>query len=253
MREKYMRLREQNPPIFTPKPPPTILPFDSLERYTQHAVTGRYNPLRPVRISPLNISWEYYDGMKNTRDKKGLNSYIWLPWDKVTTEPSDIRFMYSSCSCWYNLCKCTVRPPWNESSRLYRDTKHQLYQNNITSCLIIFLGVLFGLIFGFVSFLQIWILTPSKKLMQIQRIMIRKLMKVCFGEIAASLVTVFREMFSTSKLNISTLQTPLNGIFLEKRPKFGSVEEPLYPGKMVNTSKEKYPDVKHIKLPMMNY
>ena len=33
MREKYMRLREQNPPIFTPKPPPTILPFDSLERY----------------------------------------------------------------------------------------------------------------------------------------------------------------------------------------------------------------------------
>ena len=33
MREKYMRLREQNPPIFTPKPPPTILPFDSIERY----------------------------------------------------------------------------------------------------------------------------------------------------------------------------------------------------------------------------
>ena len=28
-----MRLREQNPPIFTPKPPPTILPFDSIERY----------------------------------------------------------------------------------------------------------------------------------------------------------------------------------------------------------------------------
>ena len=60
MREKYMRLREQNPPVYTPKPPPTILPFDSIERYIYLPEQRRlfclsYKKMDYVNILSINV------------------------------------------------------------------------------------------------------------------------------------------------------------------------------------------------------
>ena len=226
--------------------------FDTVDRYRQHTTPKRYDPTRENYIHTTQVRWRHYHGCVKLRDQKGINSHVYLPWNKVVTEPPSYRSMFCKCSWYFGLCRHIIRPPWDVSSKIFRSFSQTLYAR--LSCPFILLISMFcGFYFGTLAFLHIWAVQPLKKMMYLQGVVVRKLSQACFGEFVGSLVHIWRMMFTTSEINLNTLNSELNGIFLEKKHRPGLLGTTCNVGKIKDRSLGKYPNEKRLKLPFTKY
>ena len=150
-----------------------------------------------------------------SRDPKGVNSSIRLPWDKVVAEPMDVRAMTSRCSCWFGVVRCNVRAPWDVLHDIFYGVSGCLYKSTCLSAILS--AFWFGLYLGVLSFLHIWVVRPLQAMLRMQASMLRKFIQALVGETIASVMHVLREVFSTRAVDIETLNTDLNGVFLRKQ------------------------------------
>ena len=73
-----------------PRPPGS---FDTVARYQQHKTPKRFDPLTGIFIHSVQVRWRHYHNRRTfgspfySRDPKGVNSSIRLPWDKVFFYP----------------------------------------------------------------------------------------------------------------------------------------------------------------------
>ena len=202
-----------------PRPPGS---FDTVARYQQHKTPKRFDPLSGIFIHSVQVRWRHYHHRRAfgmpfylSRDPKGVNSSIRLPWDKVVAEPMDVRAMTSRCSCWFGVVRCNVRAPWDVLHDIFYGVSGCLYKS---TCLYVILSAFwFGLYLGVLSFLHIWVVRPLQAMLRMQAIMLRKFIQALVGETIASVMHVLREVFSTRAVDIETLNTDLNGVFLRKQ------------------------------------
>ena len=223
--------------------------FDTVDRYRQHATPKRYDPNRESYIHTTQVRWRNYHGCVKLRDQKGVNSNVYLPWNKVVTEPPSYRSMFCKCSWYFGLCRYIIRPPFDVSSRIFRDFSQNCYSR--LSCPSIMLISMFcGFYFGTMTFWHIWAVQPMKKMMHLQGVMVRRFTQAFFGEFVASWVHIWRMIFGTSEIKLNTLNSELNGIFLEKKHGPGPLGGNFKPGKMKDKSLERYPKIKVLRLPL---
>ena len=180
-----------------------------------------FDPLSGIFIHSVQVRWRHYHNRRAfgspfvSRDPKGVNSSIRLPWDKVVEEPMDVRAMTSRCSCWFGVVRCNVRAPWDVLHDIFYGVSSCLYKS---TCLCAILSAFwFGLYLGVLSFLHIWIVRPLQAMLRMQATMLRMFMQAFVGETIASVMYVLREVFSTRRVDIETLNTDLNGVFLRKQ------------------------------------
>ena len=127
----------------------------------------------------------------------------------------DVRAMTSRCSCWFGVVRCNVRAPWDVLHDIFYGVSSCLYKS---TCLCAILSAFwFGLYLGVLSFLHIWIVRPLQAMLRMQATMLRMFMQAFVGETIASVMYVLREVFSTRRVDIETLNTDLNGVFLRKQ------------------------------------
>ena len=136
------------------------------------------------------------------------------------------------------------------------DVCNTIYRKTVQSCysklalpVMMFIALWCGFFFGTLAFLQIWLVQPCKKMMQLNGIMFRRFTQQCYGECAASIVHVWRLSLGGSQIKISTLNTELNGVFLRKKHSPLPLDGSFKSGNIRDKSKEKYPKIQRIKLP----
>ena len=186
-----------------------------------------------------------------SRDPKSVNSHVYLPWDRVVTEPVSYRQLFCKCSLWFGLCSFVIRPPWNVSRDIFLKTSQSLY-TKLSLPFMLFISLWCGFSFAILAFTQIWIIQPFKKILQLNGIMLRKFTAQCFGECSASVTHIWRTVFSGNYLNINTVNTELAGVFLTKKHGSLPIDGSFKPGKIVDKSKERYPKILKPSLPFMS-
>ena len=173
--------------------------FDTIDRYKQHAIPKRYDPNRESFIHTTQVRWRNYHGCVKVRDQKGVNSDVYIPWDKVTTEPPAHRSMLCKCSWYFGLCRHVIRSPWEASSSIFHSFSRSCY-----SCLscpsVLFISMFCGIYFGFLTFLHIWAVQPMKRMMKIMGVLLKGFSQAFLGELVASLTHVWSLMFATKNL-----------------------------------------------------
>ena len=134
-------------------------------------------------------------------------------------------------SCYFDLCTCDIRSGRSVASYIFARASRKIYKI-LTNVIIVLIAFFSGLLFGFLTFFHIWCLTPLRKVriylprLTLQEIMLkilflngvllRKFVFVFCGEIVASLTHIVRLVFSGERIDLATLNTSLNGVFLHK-------------------------------------
>ena len=101
------------------------------------------------------------------RDKKGNNSHVYIPWNKLVSEPSELSLPLYKCSCYFNLCSCNIRSGSSVASYLYARSSRRCYKV-LTNIIIIFIATICGLVLGCHAFVHIWMLTPCRKVIYVK-------------------------------------------------------------------------------------
>ena len=242
--------------------------FDSLDRYRQHLTPKRYNPTRDMFIHTTDVRWRHYQGCTNERfdshqtqymqmipvcfrDPKSINSHVYLPWDKIVTEPLSLSRIFCKCSWYFGLCRMVIRPPWDVSQHIYQRTSQSLY-SKLALPFMLWISLCSGFFFGTFAFVQIWMIQPFKKIFQLNGLILRKFTAECFGECNVSLMHILQMLFAGNKLNINTLNTELSGVFNRKQHCPVPLDWSHKRGSIKNKSKEKYPKIKLPQIPFMS-
>ena len=223
--------------------------FDTVARYQQHKTPKRFDPLSEIFVHTTQVRWHHYRTPitpEDSRDPKSVNSSIRLPWDKLVAEPVDVRAMTSRCSCWFGVVRCNVRAPWDILHDIFYGVSGCVYRSMLLFTILN--AFVFGIYFGVLAFLHIWVVRPLQAMLRIQGAMLRMFIQVILGEAITSIVHVLREIFSTREVDIETLGTDLNGIFLRKEhwPGVGINKR----GKMKRRCLGAYPQLHHLALPL---
>ena len=158
--------------------------------------------------------------------------------------------IFCKCSWYFGLFRFVIRPPWDVSANIYKQTSKSLYRK-LSLPIIMFIAMWCGGFFATLAFVQIWIVGPFKKILTLNGILFRKFTYGCVGEIIASIVHIWRMSFSGNQLNVSTINTELNGVFLRKSHSSIPIEGDFKSGNIRNKNKEKFPKIKLLKLPFM--
>ena len=184
------------------------------------------------------------------RDPKSINSHVYVPWDKVVTEPSSLSKIFCKCSWYFGLCRMIIRPPWDVSSHIYHKTSQSLY-SKLALPFMLLISLWCGFFFGTYAFVQIWMLQPLKKMLYLNGVVLRQFVSACFGECLVSCMHVARLVYSGNTLNLATLNTELSGVFVRKQYAPVPTEGCYQQGSIRNKTKEKYPRLKRVLLPFM--
>ena len=105
-------------------------------------------------------------GLTRPRDKKGISSHIYIPWNKLVTEPSEFDLYNKRVSCYFDLCVCQLKSGRSVAGFIFARVSRKFYKI-LTNIIIVLSAFLSGLMFGFITFFHIWLLTPSRKVWQI--------------------------------------------------------------------------------------
>ena len=105
----------------------------------------------------------------------------------------------------------------------------------------------FGVYLGVLSFIHILIVRPLQAMLRMQAIMLRMFIRVFVGEAITSIMHVLREVFSTREVDIETMNTDLNGVFLRKQH---WPSEVFRRGKVKSRCVGAYPHLHHLALPL---
>ena len=100
--------------------------------------------------------------MTRPRDKKGISSHIYIPWNKLVMEPSEFDLSNKRFSCYFDLCTCQVKSGRSVAGFIFARVSRKFYKI-LTNIIIVLSAFLSGLMFGFLTFFHIWLLTPSRK------------------------------------------------------------------------------------------
>ena len=102
-------------------------------------------------------------GLTRGRDRRGTSSHLQLPWTKLVSEPGCLAAAApQSCSCWFSLCSCNLRPGSAAATFVYSRVSRRCYKL-LTNVIIVPISLVCGLLFGCLAFCHIWILTPTRK------------------------------------------------------------------------------------------
>ena len=115
---------------------------------------------------PYAVYKSYY------RDPKSLNSHVYQPWTKVVSEPISYSQIFCKCSWYFGLFRFIIRPPWDVSANIYKQTSTSLYRK-LSLPFMIFMAMWCGFFFATLAFVQIWMVGPFKKILQLNGIMLR--------------------------------------------------------------------------------
>ena len=227
--------------------------FDTMERYKQHKTEKRSNPLAESFIHTSNVEWSHYDGITQTRDPKGINSNIYIPWNKVVQEPLELQSQSIShnCSCYFGLLACNIRSASSVAIWIFARITRKLYKI-LTHVTIFNIAFLFGCYLGLITFLHIWVVNPLKKTLYMHGVMMRKISQACCSEWIASITHVWRLVFSGQKIDLSTLNTELSGVFIDKRHAPRCIEAKYKRGNIMSKTQKKYPYFKNALIPFGN-
>ena len=185
---------------------------------------------------------------KYYRDPKSVNSHVYLPWDKVVSEPPTYKQMNWKCSWYFGLCSCNIQSPWIISALIFYRTTDSIY-TRISLPFMLLISFISGLFFGALAFTHVWIIYPIRKLMFLNGILWRKLIQELLGEVVGSVALVWRFMLAGKQLKTSSVNTELAGVFLAKQHWAGGTEDHFRPGRLRDKSKPKYPKIKQNKMP----
>ena len=109
-------------------------------------------------------------GLTRGRDRRGTSSHLQLPWTKLVSEPGWVQAAApQSCSCWFSLCSCNLRPGSAAATFVYSRVSRRCYKL-LTNVIIVPISLVCGLLFGCLAFCHIWILTPTRKVTISQQI-----------------------------------------------------------------------------------
>ena len=200
-------------------------------------------------IIPYLISTSSYKSYY--RDPKSLNSHVYQPWTKVVSEPISYSQIFCKCSWYFGLFRFIIRPPWDVSANIYKQTSTSLYRK-LSFPFMIFMAMWCGFFFATLAFVQIWMVGPFKKILQLNGIVLRKITLGCYGEILTSIIHILRMNFSGNPLDISTINTELAGVFLRKSHSPIPIDGDFKSGRIKIKNKEKFPKIKFLKLPFMS-
>ena len=132
-------------------------------------------------IHTTNVEWDHYKGLSficcslniplstaqgctRVRDKKGTNSHVYIPWNKLVMEPPDLATPLHKCSCYFNLCSCNIKSGSGVATFVFSRTTRRCYKI-LTNIVIIISATICGLVLGCHAFWHIWILTPIRKVL----------------------------------------------------------------------------------------
>ena len=102
-------------------------------------------------------------GLTRGRDRRGTSSHLQLPWTKLVSEPGCLAAAApQSCSCWFSLCSCNLRPGSAAATFVYSRVSRRCYKL-LTNVIIVIISLVCGLLFGCLAFCHVWILTPTRK------------------------------------------------------------------------------------------
>ena len=102
-------------------------------------------------------------GLPRGRDRRGTSSHLQLPWTKLVSEPGCLAAAApQSCSCWFSLCSCNLRPGSAAATFVYSRVSRRCYKL-LTNVIIVLISLVCGLLFGCLAFCHVWILTPTRK------------------------------------------------------------------------------------------
>ena len=80
----------------------------------------------------------------------------------MVTEPSEFDLSSKRFSCYFNLCTCDIKSGRSVAGFIFARASRKVYKI-LTNVIIVLIAFFSGLLFGFLTFFHIWVLTPSKK------------------------------------------------------------------------------------------
>ena len=171
------------------------------------------------------------------RNAKGVSNNIYIPYERLVTEPrGGLEDLDSEVSGFLRTWLSYSKSMKEISRKLFRSCSWKTY-SKLSTILAPISAFFCGLYLGCLAFVWIWILRPVQVISRMQCHILRQFWLVCIMPV----MEVWRYSLGTSSVNISSLDTQLRGVRVERRHcmRMAGASPKMYEQhfKMVNESK----------------